>query len=294
MHYQISHQITYTYDRPVILAPHVLRLRARCDVTQMLRRFAIQISPAPVQLSENVDLDGNDVLRVSFSDAETTQLSIQATSEVETFRTNPFDFLLEPWATTLPIDYPAALLHQLQPYLSGQFAGGISTAIDPIATQLAQEIWLATAGNVVSFLTELNQRIQKNCSYGIRETGRPYPPGITWSQQSGSCRDYAVLFIEVCRAAGLAARFVSGYQETDHQELDNQDNHLHAWAEVYLPGAGWHGYDPTNAVAVADRHIALVATPTAKDSTPIEGILRIPGAQSQMQYQLKVQRISGD
>jgi transglutaminase-like putative cysteine protease len=283
--YRIHHQITYRYDQPVLLAPHFLRLRPRCDVTQTLRQFTLEIDPAPEQLYETLDLDGNAVLKARFTAKGTTQLVITAISEVETFRTNPFDYLLEPWATTLPLDYPALLNHQLQPYLGGQFAGGFG-AIDPTASQLAQQLWLETSGNLVGFLSALNQMIYQNCGYRLRETGSPYPPSITWAQKSGSCRDYTVLFMEVCRAAGLASRFVSGYQEGDP---DSNDRHLHAWAEVYLPGAGWRGYDPTHGLAVAAGHIALVATPTAVNSAPVTGTLKTTGAQSEMSYELKIQ-----
>jgi transglutaminase-like putative cysteine protease len=269
-----------------VLDPHWLQLRPRCDVTQSLRQFVLDIDPAPQQVTENIDLDGNAVIKVRFRDSETTQLVVRASSEVETFRTNPFDYLLESWAATLPIDYPAALWQQLQPYLGGQFTGGIHPSLDPTATQLAQEIWLETSGNLVSFLTELNQRIQQSCTYSLRQTENTFPPGITWNQRLGSCRDYAVLFMEVCRAAGIASRFVSGYQEGDP---DNQDRHLHAWAEVYLPGAGWRGYDPTNAIAIADRHIALVATPTARNSAPVIGTRKTLGVKSEMHYDLKIE-----
>jgi transglutaminase-like putative cysteine protease len=284
--YKIFHQVIYAYDHPVALDPHWIQLRPRCDVTQTLHRFLLEIDPTSQQVTENIDLDGNAVIQVRFPATETTRLVIRASSEVETYRINPFDYLLEPWAVTLPIDYPAALWQRLQPYLGGQFAGGLSPALDPTAAQLAEEIWLETDGNVVSFLTRLNQRIQQTCSYGLRETGSPFPPGITWNRQSGSCRDYAVLFMEVCRAAGLASRFVSGYQEGDP---DQDDRHLHAWAEVYLPGAGWRGYDPTNGIAVANRHIALVATPTARNSTPVIGTRKSSGVRSEMQYGLKIE-----
>jgi transglutaminase-like putative cysteine protease len=283
--YCITHQITYQYDRPVTLAAHWLRLRPRCDVTQKLHQFSLAITPQPKQRSDIVDLDGNNLLKVWFGDEPTTTLQIQATSEVETYRSNPFNYLLEPWAVTLPIDYPRSWAHPLQPYLGGQFAGA-GGSIDPTAIQLAQELWLQTAGNTVSFLSELNQRIYRECRYQLRETGSALPPGITWSQKTGSCRDYAVLFMEVCRAVGLAARFVSGYQEGD---LDRDDRHLHAWAEVYLPGAGWRGYDPTHGLAVADQHIALVAMPTAHHSAPVSGTLKSAGASSEMTYRLTIQ-----
>jgi transglutaminase-like putative cysteine protease len=288
VHYQITHRTIYSYDRPVVLAPHYLQLRPRSDVTQKLHQFQLEIDPLPKQLFEALDLGGNLVSRAMFGAEGVTQLVIQAMSQVETFRSNPFDYLLEPWALSLPINYPILLHHQLQPYLGGQFAGGQlagNGSIDPVAMQLAQELWMQTSGSVVGFLSELNQIIYQNCRYGLRETGKPYPPGITWTQKTGSCRDYTVLFMEVCRAAGLASRFVSGYQEGDP---DSDDRHLHAWAEVYLPGAGWRGYDPTQGLAVADRHIALVAPPTAKHSAPVSGTLKTTGAQSQMSYELKI------
>lgn len=291
MRYFITHQIHYTYERPVGLRHHLLQLRPRCDVTQKLHQFTLEVTPSPTALYESVDLDGNTSHKAVFADLETAELILEATSEVETFRTNPFHYLLEPWATTLPIDYPAALWQQLQPYLGGQLTGGLTSAIDPVAAQLAQDLWLETSGNVGSFLTQLNQQIYNFCGYTLRETGNPYPPGVTWTQKSGSCRDYAVLFMEVCRSVGLASRFVSGYQEGD---VDSEDRHLHAWAEVYLPGAGWRGYDPTHGLAVADRHIALVATPTAQNSAPVIGELQQKGAGSQMEYTLKIKFLSDE
>jgi transglutaminase-like putative cysteine protease len=282
--YQISHSITYTYDRPVTLSPHVIRLRPRSDIIQQLHQFSLSVTPMPRSLSENVDLDGNVISKIWFSEDETTRLSIQMICQVTTHCTNPFNYLLEPWATELPIDYPTSLSQQLQPYLSGQFSAGL----DPIAIQLAQEIWQQTSGNTLSFLSELNQRIYHHCNYAIRETGAPFPPGITWTKQIGSCRDVAVLFMEVCRAIGLATRFVSGYQEGD---VDSSERHLHAWAEVYLPGGGWRGYDPTHGLAVADGHVALVSSPFAQQTTPVVGTLKSGiGAGAEMQYQLLIQR----
>lgn len=283
--YHITHHITYTYDRPVRLAPHTVQMRPRCDVTQKLHQFSLTIEPSPQRLVERVDLDGNSLYTVWFGDEAVSRLTIEATSVVETFRDNPFNYLLEPWAVHLPVDYPVSLLDRLQPYLSGQFSR-LTGAIDPVAVQLAQEIWTATAGNVVGFLSELADRIYHSCGYQLRETGDALPPGITWTQKAGSCRDYAMLFIEVCRAVGLAARFISGYQEGD---VDSDDRHLHAWAEVYLPGAGWRGYDPTQGLAVANTHIALVACPTSRNTAPVDGTLKqAAGVKSDMQYKLKI------
>ncbi|MDX2243843.1 MAG: transglutaminase family protein [Leptolyngbyaceae cyanobacterium bins.302] len=286
MKYQISHSTEYQYSDAVILQPHLIRLRPRSDSGQILHVFELQISPQPQHISQIVDLDGNTIAKVWFAPEPTRSLAIHALSQIETTCTNPFDYLLEPWATQLPIDYPALLLSQLHPYLEGQHPS-IAAGIDPAVVQLAQELWMTADGNPISFLSHLNQQIYQQCEYSLRETGNPLPPGITWSQKAGSCRDYAVLFMEVCRAVGLATRFVSGYQEGDLEKT--AEFHLHAWAEVYLPGAGWRGYDPTQGLAVSDRHIALVASAFSVYAAPVAGCFNPGGTSSKMSYQLLIQ-----
>lgn len=279
--YQIAHTTTYHYSQPVHLNTHTVRLRPRCDLAQKLLDFQFKVEPEPIQVTEAVDLDGNNSVRLTFGEP-TDRLLIQAISMVETYRVNPFAFLTEPWAVKLPIDYPVSLSGQLSPYLERQ-----QMAIDPVAIDLAQEILMTVDRNVISFLSELNQRIYKECQHWIRDTGDPWPAGMTWKRRAGACRDLTVLFMEVCRAVGLAARFVSGYQEGD---LDSNDRHLHAWVEAYLPGAGWRGYDPTHGLAVADGHIALVATPDYRYAAPVTGTLRGIGATAQMSYTLTIEK----
>lgn len=289
MRYQISHTTTYSYSQPVSLLPHVVRLRPRSDSWQTLRSFSLMVTPTPLQEATITDLDGNTLVKLSFKPEQTGTLTVQVLLQVETHRTNPFDYVPEAWATRLPIDYPSSLLLQLQPYLSGQQVP-YAASVDPIALQLAQEIAQVVDGSTVSFLGELNQRIYQGCQYMIRETGDPLPAGVTWATRSGTCRDFAVLFVEVCRAIGLAARFVSGYQEGD---ANSGERHLHAWAEVYLPGGGWRGYDPTQGLAVADRHIALVASPLSGYAAPISGAFKqANGAQATMTYQLTIQGLA--
>ena len=218
--------------------------------------------PIPQGTSNFVDLDGNNLTKIWFN-TPTQQLSIQTISKVETSCTNPFNYLLEPWALTIPFDYPSSLKQQLEPYLCPN--GFIA---DSRLLELAQEIAIAAQNNTLDFLFALNQRIYKECSYGIRNIGEPFPAGVTWRNKQGSCRDYAVLFMEVCRAMGIAARFVSGYQEGDESQ---QSRDLHAWVEVYLPGAGWRGYDPTLGLVISDRHIALAASAIPKYAATVEG-----------------------
>jgi transglutaminase-like putative cysteine protease len=289
MRYKIFHTTTYRYAQTVSLMPHILRLRPRCDVMQKLLTFQLDIDPKPVNLSQMVDLDGNAIAKVWF-DHPTHHLTVQAGSEVKTCCENPFDYLLEPWATQLPIDYPASYLTQLQSYLnSGQaYAQSIGQSVcDPIAMQLAQEVRHDSQDLVVAFLGNLNQRLYEECRYLLREEGAPMPAGLTWSGKQGSCRDITVLFMEVCRAVGIAARFVSGYQEGDP---DSTERHLHAWAEVYLPGAGWRGYDPTHGLAVSDRHIAIAASALPIYTAPITGKLKSGNVHASIEFVLSMQK----
>ncbi len=220
------------------------------------------VQPQPQGRSDLVDLDGNNLIKLWFA-TPTEQLNIQVLSKVETTCINPFNYLLEPWATTLPLDYANSLFKQLEPYLRSP-----DWIADSSAVELAQELAIESKYNTIDFLFALNQRIYRDCDYITRETGQPFPPGITWRRKQGSCRDYTVLFMEVCRAVGIAARFVSGYQEGD-REQNNRD--LHAWVEIYLPGAGWRGYDPTLGLVVSDRHIPLAASAMPLYTSPVDG-----------------------
>jgi transglutaminase-like putative cysteine protease len=279
--FQISHTTTYEYPQPVTFMPHLLRLRPQCSGQQKLLQFGLQIDPLPIQISEVRDLDGNDVMKVCFADVPVTRLCIQSQAQVASNLHNPFDYFLESWAVELPINYPQTLWQRLQPYLSGYLGGGI----DPIATQLGAEMW-SEYPTTVDFLTGLNQRIYNSCRYLVRLDGLPWPPGVTWANQSGSCRDVTVLFIEVCRSVGLAARFVSGYEAGSAKG----DHYLHAWAEVYLPGAGWRGYDPTHGLMAADNHMVLATAPHQQQTMPIEGQVWQRGVIGKMTDQLLIQK----
>lgn len=262
MRYHIRHQTTYTYDRPVILQPHIVRLRPRCDGWQHLHHFSLFVRPEPVGISHFVDLDGNALIKLAFQQ-ETERLEIAVTSEVETYQTNPFNFLLEPGALELPIDYPSSVWTQLQPYLQPY-----GTTFDPAVVQLVQDIEREVEGKSDLFLTALNQYLYQTCQQIFREKGDPWFPGVTWREKQGSCRDIAILFVEACRIMGLGARFVSGYQEGDR---DQEQRDLHAWAEVYLPGAGWRGFDPTQGLAASDRNVAVAASAFPRYAAPVSG-----------------------
>ena len=243
----------------------------------------MHLDPEPMKSADIIDLDGNALMQFWF-EGVTEQLTVKVSSTVETYQTNPFNYLLESWAMNLPIDYPSSLYIQLEPYWRSR-----QVPIDPEAIRLAQEIERDTNSNTLKFLSVLTQRIYENCQQVVRERGNPWSAGVTWREKRGSCRDVSILFMEACRAVGLAARFVSGYQEGDP---DTQDRDLHAWVEVYLPGGGWRGYDPTHGLAVGDRHVALVASPNPAYAAPISGTVTpiTPGKAiaSEMEFQLSI------
>ncbi|MFP4008867.1 MAG: transglutaminase N-terminal domain-containing protein [Spirulinaceae cyanobacterium] len=280
MRYQICHKTIYTYSQFVNLRPHLLRLQPRCDSGQKLHQFDYEITPQPARSCSFIDFDGNNITQIYF-EQPTKTLQITAQSSVETQQTNPFNFLLEPWAVSLPIDYPSSIVSQLHPYL--QPLGG---GFDPEVRQLARNLWQDTQGDGVAFLMSLNQYIYKNCDYKIRETGDPWSGGITLTQKQGSCRDFAVLLMEACRSIGLGARFVSGYEEGDTHQTRRD---LHAWVEVYLPGGGWRGFDPTQGLVVSDRHIALVASAFPKQTAPVSGHFTAVQASSEASQPTPVQ-----
>jgi transglutaminase-like putative cysteine protease len=152
--------------------------------------------------------------------------------------------------------------------------------VDRFAETIAREV----DGRTLPFLTALCGRIHDTCAYVIREDGDPLPGEETLARGAGSCRDLAVLFMDACRARGIAARFVSGYQE-GRSPQDRSD--MHAWSEVYLPGGGWRGYDPTLGLAVADRHIALASAAVPQLAAPISGSFR--GADVSTSFQAKIE-----
>ncbi|MGB3295386.1 MAG: transglutaminase family protein [Phormidesmis sp.] len=272
MRYRITHTTDYRYSDAVQLRPHILRLCPRSDGMQWLQKFEITLSPDPVQQTYFLDENGTTCLRVGF-DSPLEAWHIQTVSEVYTTRDNPFDYLAEPWAMQLPVDYPSSLAVQLRPYWDLPLGGGIDDAITPEVIAIAHTLMAEVDNNTSYFLTRLTQLIPEKCVYQQRLEGMPQAAAVTLNKHSGTCRDFTVLFMAVCRAVGLAARFVSGYQEGD---LEQNAHDLHAWAEVYVPGGGWRGFDPTLGLAVSDRHVVIAAAADPKQAAPVTGTLQ-PG-----------------
>jgi transglutaminase-like putative cysteine protease len=248
----------YRYPEPVALGPHTLRLRPREDPAQRLLSYSLRLDPVAAGSSGFLDQEGNPAVRVWFV-SPVTSLAIYSRFEVETLRSNPFDFLLE-GSLRIPMEYPEALRAVLAPYTQPAPAASVEA--------FAREAAEAAGWGTLDFLTLLSRRIFESLRYVIRDWGRPLSAAQTLEAGEGSCRDFAVLFAEACRHLGLAARFVSGY-ETAAASSERAD--MHAWAEVYLPGGGWRGYDPSRGLAVADSHVAVAASLAPELAAPVTG-----------------------
>jgi transglutaminase-like putative cysteine protease len=276
MHITVVHSTRYRYSSAVYLEPHVIRLRPREDALQRLAAWTLDITPAPLGRTECLDQDGNTVVRAWF-DSLTPELVLRCQFTLETLRDNPFNYVLTPPDLRLPMEYAQVLRAPLGPYLRAD----PSPAVRHFAQALAEKCGWRT----LDFLSALNQRLFAGTRQVTREVGAPHAAEATLRDGEGSCRDVAVLFCAACRALGLAARFVSGY-ERDASLQENGD--LHAWAEVYLEGAGWTGYDPSRALAVAASHVAVAAASDPLLAAPVTGTYR-GDATAKMEFSISMQ-----
>jgi transglutaminase-like putative cysteine protease len=263
MLFEILHRTSYRYSHPVFLEPFTVRLRPRCDAGQNLHSYRIKVIPEPKGISHCAELYGNNAETIWF-DGMHEQLLIDVHTRVETRRGNPFDFLVtDPAALILPLVYEPRLARVLGHYC----ARGED---HPHLTAFAREIMGEAKSETLPFLTLLANRIYERLEYLLREHGDPWTPEETLTSGQGSCRDFAMLFIDVCRSVGIAARFVSGYCIGDAAGGGD----MHAWAEVYLPGAGWRGFDPSRGLSVDDDYVAVAAGQLSSDAAPTFGCFR--------------------
>ena len=280
MLFTIRHTTEYRFTRPVFFEPHQLRFQPRNDPAQRLVRFDLEIEPAPTGTTQALDTDGNVVTLAWFSNVH-EQLTLRAASQVETLRENPFDYLLTPQNRRLPVGYQPWELSQLA---TATRRVNVPERCDPVR-ELAEQIREAASNDLVSYLTRLCATVYDRIKVIHRDQGSPWPAATTFEQRQGACRDVAVLFIDACRCVGLAARFVSGYQEG----LGADQRELHAWAEVYLPSAGWRGYDPTHGLAVADRHVVVAAAADAQHAAPVTATYRGTNVEAEMSAELLIE-----
>jgi uncharacterized protein (DUF2126 family) len=289
IHVALKHVTRYKYDRPVNLGPQVIRLRPAPHCRTPVLSYSLRVEPANHFINWQQDPFANYLARLVFPE-KTTEFTVTVDLVAEMAVYNPFDFFLEPHAQTYPFAYDEAQLIELAPYLQVE-------PLTPLLAAYLKDI-PRTERATIDFIVELNLRVQRSVSYLIRMEPGVQTPEETLQKASGSCRDSGWLLVQLARHLGLAARFVSGYliQLTpDEKALDGPSGttvdftDLHAWCEIYLPGAGWIGLDPTSGLLAGEGHIPLAATPTPGSAAPISG--GVDKSEVEFDHEMSVTRI---
>jgi transglutaminase-like putative cysteine protease len=267
----ITHRTEYLYDRPVALSPHVFRLRPAVHCRTPITAYSLKITPGKHFVNWQQDPFGNYQARVVFPD-KTHKLTVVVDLVAEMTVINPFDFFLDDSAETIPFNYGERLYKELMPYLEIDEDG-------PLLRKWVDGIDRSPR-KTNDFLVDLNRQLWQDVSYTIRMETGVQTCEETLTKARGSCRDTAWLLVQIFRRLGLAARFVSGYLvqlAADIKSLDgpsgpeNDFTDLHAWTEVFVPGAGWLGLDPTSGLFAGEGHIPLACSPHPTGAAPVTG-----------------------
>ncbi|GAC1533269.1 MAG: transglutaminase family protein [Ramlibacter sp.] len=289
IHAALNHVTHYRYDRPVRLGPQVVRLRPTPHCRSNVLSYSLRVEPVQHFTNWQQDPFANYQARLVFPEP-TTGFKVTVDLVVEMAVYNPFDFFLEPSADSFPFRYEPLLAQELAPYL-------VPDPATPLVKAYLQRIERKPQPTI-DFLVALNQRVQGDVRYLIRMEPGVQTPEQTLTNASGSCRDSGWLLVQLMRHLGLAARFVSGYLiqlAPDVKALDGPSGtevdftDLHAWCEVYLPGAGWIGLDPTSGLLAGEGHIPLACTPQPSSAAPIEGL--VDDAEVEFSHHMQVTRI---
>ncbi|MDH3449889.1 MAG: transglutaminase family protein [Gammaproteobacteria bacterium] len=288
----LKHHTEYHFDRPVALSPHVIRLRPAPHCRTPILSYSLDIEPGDHFINWQQDPFGNYLARFVFPQ-KTRELKIHVELIAEMTVINPFDFFLEESAENFPLIYEDGLRRDLAPYLEIREQGPeLRRWLDSVDRSPKQ---------IVDFLVALNQRLSEGVRYLIRMEPGVQTCETTLGEGSGSCRDSAWLLVQILRHLGLAARFVSGYLvqlTADVKALDGPSGpvadftDLHAWAEVFLPGAGWIGLDPTSGLLAGEGHIPLACTPEPSSAAPVTGATDV--CETEFSFYNGVERIHED
>jgi uncharacterized protein (DUF2126 family)/transglutaminase-like putative cysteine protease len=296
----LEHRTTYHFDRLVTIHPHVVRLRPAPHSRTKIESYSLTVEPADHFINWQQDPFGNFMARLVFPE-RANQLSITVGLVADLAVVNPFDFFIEEYAEHYGFAYPADLASDLEPYLRAVDEQGPGSGPGALVQGWLKKFTIAPKTPIVDFLVQLNAAIQHDVGYSVRMEPGVQTPDYTLSSAIGSCRDSAWLLVSLLRELGLAARFVSGYLvqlTSDIASLDGPSGpsadftDLHAWAEVYVPGAGWIGMDPTSGLFAGEGHIPLSATPHPSTAAAITGSTGI--AQTTLEYSNVVRRVHED
>jgi uncharacterized protein (DUF2126 family)/transglutaminase-like putative cysteine protease len=272
----IEHRTVYHYDRPVLLDPQTIRLRPAPHTRTPILAYSLTVEPEEHFINWQQDPAANHLARCVFPEP-TTRFGVTVDLVAEMTAINPFDFFVDAYAKDFPFKYPKALAHDLKPYL------------DKPAPSPLLDAWMTGVSTqrkpIIDFLVELNQRVASDVAYTVRMEPGVQSPESTLERQIGSCRDSGWLLVAILRRLGIAARFASGYLVQLAQDKpaasDTGENvdftDLHAWAEAFIPGAGWVGFDATSGLAAGEGHIPLACTSEPAAASPIEGNFTVPG-----------------
>lgn len=262
-HLQIKHLTTYEYTNTVEFLPHKLLLRPREGHDIRIVSSRLEITPAH-QVKWHRDVHDNCVAVVTFLKSD-AKLSFLSEVTLENYQEAPLDFIIEPGAVNFPFHYDATEGTDLMPYQMTVFPNDRK-----LLRKWINQFWhLGQSQETYSLLDNINRAISEQIEYQVREEAGVQSPGETLNKGTGSCRDMATLFIEACRQIGLAARFVSGYQLAPASKAGHGSTH--AWSEIYLPGAGWKGFDSTSGEVVGSQHISVAVSRHPEAIPPIAG-----------------------
>jgi uncharacterized protein (DUF2126 family) len=286
----LNHRTEYRYDKAVFLGPQVIQLRPTPHCRTPILSYSLSVTPASHLLNWQFDPHHNHLARLLFP-AKTDEFVVEVELVAELSPFNPFDFFLEPGVEEYPFEYTPELAKDLEPYRSAEPAG-------PLLQTFLQSFSGEKCGTI-AFLVDLNRRVRDEIGYVTR-----LDPGVqtceqTLGKRTGSCRDSAWLLVQSLRHFGIAARFVSGYliqlaaeenmfEGPNGAQTDSAD--LHAWAEAFLPGAGWIGFDPTSGLFAGEGHIPLVCAPNASQAAPIGGT--VEPANVDFSYSISIRRLN--